>query len=600
MRAFFKQLATTLLALCLFFGGAATLILLLVIGLIAVLSIEEPVEVQSGSILVINLSAAITDSPPAVQGNLLRKLVDGDGTPHLYLWQIVDCLQRAAEDERIAGVFLHGNLMSGSGTELGCLQNIRNALLQFRELGKPVIAHMRNPGVLDYYIASAANRVAVDHMTWIDLTGLSTEAIFLGPALEKYGIGVQVTRAGDFKSAVEPFTRADFSDEARLQLEELYWHLWQQILFDIDESRGLGLDVLEGVVREQGVISAQVAMDLGLVDEVAALDEIIGYLKEVGAEDADNNTFLQVSIDEYYTDTQQFYGETYTDRTVAVVYLEGDIVDGEGYPDQAGGDRIARELRRLRQDPNVCAIVMRVNSPGGSAFAAEVIRRELMLCREKMPVVVSMGGVAASGAYWIATAGDVIIAEPMTVTGSIGVFGLMINIQELAQRHGVSFDGVKTGPFADLGTITRPMTDAEMAKIHSITEYIYDEFLTHVANGRNLDRAVVEQLAGGRVWSGLAAVQIGLVDDFGGLGAAIAEAAERADVSERYSIMQVPEPIPFLDYMLDSLLVPDQTPPLVKAVGLSLNESQQGMLHMLKSLNDPRGVYARLPYWLVE
>lgn len=604
MRAFFQNLAGSLLALCLFFGGAAAFAVVVVIGLIALFSEEEPIRILPGSVLVVDLNASISDAPPTFDGEeLIMELMGGRRVPRLYLWQILDCLERAASDDRISSVFLHGSLMVDNyGSGYGSLADVRNALLRFRESGKPVFAFLRNPGVRDYYLASAADAVTLDYLSWMDLTGLSAEMIFFGPALEKYGIGVQVTRVGEFKSAVEPFTRSDFSAESRLQMEELYGQLWSRILGDVSLSRDIPVVDLQRIAAERGLLSALDARELGLIDEIAALDEMLEFLKGFGGEDPYYETFRQVSIGDYYADTRQFYGNTYTDRTVAIVYLEGDIVDGEGSSYQAGADRIARELRQLRQDSNISAIVLRMNSPGGSAFGAEVIQRELRLCSEKMPVVISMGSVAASGAYWIATAGDVIIAEPMTVTGSIGVFGLLLNVRQLAENHGVTFDGVKTGPFADLGTFTRPMSELEMDKIQDLTDYLYDEFLARVANSRSMDRATVERVAGGRVWTGQAAAEMGLVDAFGGLGVAVAAAAERAGVSDRYSVLQVPEQVPLADFLIESLMRPDRTPPLVRSAGGGLMKevTRRADLRALRALNDPRGIYARLPYWVLE
>ncbi len=604
MRVFFQNLAGSMLALCLFFGGAAVFAIVLLVGLIALLGDDDAIEILPGSVLVLDLNATISDAPPSYNSEeLIRELVGGRGAPRLYLWQIIDALERAASDDRISSVLLYGTLMvENYGSGYGSLRDVRNALLRFRESGKPVFAFLRNPGVRDYYLASVANEVNLDNMSWLALNGLSAEMIFFGPALDKYGVGVQITRVGDFKSAVEPFTRADFSSESRLQMEELYGQLWQQMLIDIDESRGIPVSELEWIAAEKALLSGEDARDLGLVDRVAPLDWVIEFLKDFAGEDGLYETFRQVSIVDYHADTRRFYGDTYTDRTIAVVYLEGDIVDGEGYSDQAGADRIARELRQLRSDPNIRGIVVRMNSPGGSASASEVIQRELTLCREQKTVVISMGSLAASGAYWIATAGDFIIAEPTTVTGSIGVFGLLFNIRDLAGNHGVSFDGVKTSPFADLGTLTRPMSDLEMEKIQGLTDYLYDVFLQRVADSRGMDRAAVERVAGGRVWTGVAAAELGLIDGFGGLGAAVAEAAKREGISDRYSILQVPDEQALAEFLVDAFLSSDRTPPLVRShpSGMLSEISRRAELRHLRNLNDPRGIYARLPYWLIE
>ena len=280
---------------------------------------------------------------------------------------------------------------------------------------------------------------------------------------------------------------------------------------------------------------------------------------------------------------------------IAVVYAEGEIVDGEGDSGDVGGSKFSRELRKLRQDDDVKAIVLRVNSPGGSASAAETIQREVRLAKKVKPVVVSMGAYAASGGYWIAADSDRIFAEPTTVTGSIGVFGVQFDVKKLANDFGVTFDSVKTGKFADAITISRPKTDEELAVFQRMVDWIYGEFVRKVTEGRKLKREFVEEIAQGRVWSGSEAKQLGLVDELGGLDAAVAFAAEKAKLGTNYRLVEFPRQKELLEAVQEFLgkIVPEnvRAPGIAAKIALRI-ESE---LKMLKSFNDPQGVYARLP-----
>jgi protease-4 len=278
-----------------------------------------------------------------------------------------------------------------------------------------------------------------------------------------------------------------------------------------------------------------------------------------------------------------------------VVYAEGDIVDGEGDADNVGSSKFSRELRKLRQDENVKAIVLRVNSPGGSASASEVIQREIRLIKKVKPIVISMGSYAASGGYWISTYGDRIFAEPTTITGSIGVFGIQFDVQKLANNFGITFDSVKTGKFADAITITRPKTAEEIAVLQGLVDWMYREFITKVAEGRKLAPEKVEEIAQGRVWSGIQAKEIGLVDEIGGLDAAIAYAAQKAGIAGNYRLLEFPRQKELVEAIQEFL---EKTAPrYAHSTNFTdkIAERVQTELKTLRSFNDPNGVYARLP-----
>jgi protease-4 len=377
--------------------------------------------------------------------------------------------------------------------------------------------------------------------------------------------------------------------------------LWTDLLHDIAASRQLSREALQHVVDTEGVIPASSALAHKLVDRTAYRDEIIDELKvKTGRKKGTTESFKQVSLSAY-AGSARGGGDAFGRgaNRIAVIYAEGEIVDGEGQIGEVGGHKFARELRRLRQDDDVKAIVLRVNSPGGSATASEEIQREIRLTMQKKPVVVSMGSVAASGGYWISTYADRIFAEPTTITGSIGVFGMFINVQQLFNNLGLTFDTVKTGQVADLLTISRPKTEAELAIFQKLVDWIYDEFTAKVAESRKLDKAKVLEIAQGRVWSGVEAKKLGLVDEIGGLGRAIAYAAQKASLGTNYRLTEFPRKKQLAELINELLrdMAPDQAgsdDALMKLFGEFKDQAR-----VLLRYNDPRGVYARLPVDIV-
>lgn len=599
MRTFFQTLTANLLALFLFFGSLIFFSLLIVLIIIGSFAKQEQ-SFEAGALLVLDLNAVISDAPPVATLEEMFQNYGGSGGPErLYLWQILESLQEAASDVRISGVLIHGSLVSSHyGSGQAVLSEVRAALQAFRDKGKPVVAYLRQPSIKDYFVASVASQITLDPFGGIDLSGLSSQMAYFGPALKKYGIGVQTTRVGKYKSAVEPFLSAEMSAEAREQLQLFTDQSWESILQAIETSRDVPQQVLQALSNRDAFLLAESALEHGLVDAVDYFDSMMESLIRITEESAYTHSFKQVHIKDYH---QEVHSRHHCDKVIAVVYLEGDIVNGEGHVHQAGADRIARQLRALRQNDDIRGIVLRMNSPGGSATASEIIQREVALCQQEMPVVISMGSYSASGAYWIATAGQLIYAEPTTVTGSIGVWGLMFNVAELAQQHGVSFDGVKTGPLADILTLTRPKSEAELAIIQRMTDHIYDAFITRVSEGRNLSIEAVEKIAEGRIWSGSSAQQIGLVDELGGLNQAVLKAAELAGVSRHYHVLQYPAERTLEEVFTSLMTQGEQHTPLTRIARLP-SPLRQAMdtidLSPFNSLSDPYGIYARLPFFI--
>lgn len=607
MKNYLTSMLGALTALVVFAAGCV----LLVIGFIAVMAAVGSAQkgapaFERGSYLVFDLGAAISDAPPPVDMSMFR---GGDDT--LQLRTVTRALQAAAKDERIAGVFLTGELTSAAfSSGFAALKEVRDALVEFRESGKPIQAYLTYATTKTYYLASTASEVAIDPFGMIVMPGLASEPMFFAGAFEKYGINVQVTRAGKYKSAGEPFTRRDMSPENREELQKLLNDLWAGLLDDIGPSRKLTPERLQAIVDAEGMIRPQVAKTDGLVDRIAYRDEIYEGLKARTGRAGTREPFKQVALADYARLAKDMpeagkrdrggAGASFTRNRIAVVYANGEIVDGEGEDGEIGGTRFSRELRKLRQDPNVKAIVLRVNSPGGSASASEVIGREVRLIAKVKPIVVSMGSYAASGGYWISTHGARIFAEPTTITGSIGVYGLQFDVKRLANDFGVTFDAVKTGKFADTLTISRSKTPEELAVLQRTVDWIYSEFIGKVAEGRKLEPAAVEAVAQGRVWSGSEALKIGLVDELGGLEDAIAFAAEKAGIAGNYRLSEYPRQKELIEAIQE--LLEKAAPGIAKSkagLGAKLVEHVEGELKLLRSLNDPHGVYARLPMTLM-
>jgi len=607
MKNFFTSMLGALVALIIFTVGGG-LLMVAFIGAIAAMSGDKAPHVERGSYLVLDLSAAITDAPPIID----FRAFGADRPATLQLRTITRSLRSAAHDDRIAGVFIKGDGPMTSGAGYGILKEVRQALNQFKASGKPVKGYLTYATTKNYYVASTADDLAIDPYGLILMPGLATQPMFFAGAFEKYGVGVQITRVGKYKSFVEPFTRKDMSPENREQMQKLLGDMWGAIVADIGASRKIKPAAVQATVDAEGIVRPEAAKAAKLVDRVAYRDEVIDGMKHLTGGEGPHGSFKQISLADYSkvardipvapTKTKNEVAEAETKKSdakgrIAVVYAEGDLVDGEGEEQgEIGGTRFARELRRLRQDSGVKAIVLRVNSPGGSASASEAIQREVRLAREVKPVIISMGSYAASGGYWISTYGDYIFAEPTTITGSIGIFGIQFDVQKLANNFGFTFDSVKTGKFADSLTITRPKTPEEMAVFQRMVDWIYDQFISKVAEGRKLKREFVEEIAQGRVWSGTEAKKLGLVDEMGGLDAAVRYAASKAGLGTSYKLVEFPRKKEFAEALQE--LVEKMAPNNAHAksgIASRIMSRFEAEVKLLNSFNDPQGVYARLP-----
>jgi protease IV len=597
MRDFLKYTFASLAGLILFFSlGLGGLVLLL----IAAASRDPGPQVKDKSVLVFDLALNITDTKPtSTTGQALGEALSGEGVDSITLQTVLSTLQEAAKDDRIVGLYLQGNNDSSSNSSgFATLREVRKALEQFRAAGKPIVAYDLEWSEREYYLGSVANTVVLNPIGGMEFNGLRTETLFFARALEKYGVGIQVTRVGKYKAAVEPLLLNQGSPENREQTAQLLNDLWNEILVTVGKDRKLSKQQLQNIADNQAILMPADAMKRQLIDKVSYYDEVVSDLKKLTEEEADQSSFRQISLKTYASATTASLSQKQTSSNqIAVVYAEGDIVDGQGTSGQVGGDRIARQLRRLRFDDSVKAVVLRVNSPGGSVSGSDVIQREVTLMRGVKPIVVSMGSYAASGGYWISTYADRIFAEPNTVTGSIGVFGLLPNVQKLANNNGVTWDVVKTARYADSQTLARPKTREELAINQRIVNQIYDTFLTKVAESRKLPKPKVAEIAQGRVWSGVRAKQLGLVDELGGLKEAVQTAAKLAKLGEDWRLEEYPRVRTLEERLLESLTGSDEPSPRGHTDPFVAEFKKfQAELSILRNLNDPLNIYVRLPY----
>ncbi len=537
------------------------------------------------------------------EGPLVSALLTGGPAEETLLRDLIETIERGAEDDRINVLVLDLSELQSAGVSK--LQEIGAALTAFRGKGKKIIATADNYSQAAYYLAAYSDEIFMHEMGSVALIGLGRYHTYYKDALDRFEVQWHIFRVGKYKSAVEPYMRNDMSAEAREADREWMGDLWSAYLADVSTARGLNAaDLLdyaerydEHVVRAGGD-SAVAAKTLGLVDHVGGRDAVRDRLIELVGEDKKKHDFHRVDGDEYLAFARDEKPRLRVGSKVAVIVARGAIMDGKQPPGSIGGDSTAELVRKARLDEDVKALVLRVDSGGGSAFASEVIRREFELAREAgKPVVISMGSVAASGGYWISTASDEIWASPTTITGSIGIFGMFPSFkQALATNVGIHSDGVGTTPFADISP-QRGLDPAVARALQSEIEHGYQAFLTRVAKARNMTPEQVDAVAQGRVWSGVDAQAAGLVDQLGGLQDAIASAAKRAELGESYQIEYVDRELGLKEQILKELMggeaehaavLPSLAGTPYEKVLRELDEHAR----MLAVFNDPRGIYA--------
>lgn len=576
------------------------LLIALIAGFVSSFAEKQP-SFPKEAALTFDLGMNLVDTPPTPTLESLLMDAIGEGTPPVYhVRDMIDTLERARDDRRVKALFLHGSLQSlNYASSFPALSELREAIIEFKASGKPVIAYSVYPSTRDLYVMSVADEFYLNQSGAIMLPGLYSEPMFFKDALDKYGIGVQAIRVGAFKSAIEPYTRTNLSDEARSASTLLLNELWQEILSDIAEAREMDLQTANQLLDSQAILYAQDAVEAGFVSRIASHVEVRNRMSELVGKETLGDTFQQIGLAEYVLEKDQF-GRKPSGEGIAVVYAEGAIVGGEGEDYEAGAERIVRNLRNARQDNSTRAIVFRVNSPGGGATASKIIQDELLAIKEQgIPLVVSMGGYAASGGYLISQSADYIIAHPHTVTGSIGIFGLLMHIGEGAGMLGITFDEIKTTQNSDLLSISKPKSEAQLDMIQTYLQEFYDQWTTSVASHRGQEVDAIRAVAGGRVWSGDQAVELGLVDALGGLQDAINHAAEMAELGEKFAVYDYPRKLSPDEAFSHALGLQSalasaanrSRSPSVSEIHNWLHEVEQH----LSLLSDPGGAYAYLP-----
>ncbi|MFM6334237.1 MAG: signal peptide peptidase SppA [Dolichospermum sp.] len=599
MNNFIKQTLASLIGNLLgltIFSGLSTLGFLLILIAVASSQNSGPT-VKDKSVLVFDLSMKITDSEPS-SDELLQKTLSGVDENSITLRKVVETLDKAGRDQRIVGIYIDG---SNANSEVGyaSLREMRQALERFRKTGKKIIAYSTDWNEREYYLSSVANQIVVNPMGAMEMNGLSSQPMFLAGALQKYGIGVQIVRVGKFKGAVEPLILDQLSAENREQTQKLLDDIWGEWRLAVGKSRNIQPQKLQDIANNQPILEAAAAQKNGLVDKTAYQDQVFTDLKKLTSQQEKDQTLKKISLSDY----AEVPGESVdSNQKIAVVYAEGEIVNGRGNDGEIGGDRFAKIFSKIRENSQIKAVVLRINSPGGSATASEIMQREIKLTRQIKPVIVSMGDVAASGGYWIASDSHRIFAEPNTITGSIGVFGVLFNGQKLGNNNGITWDTVKTSEYADQQTISRPKSPQELEVYQRSVNRIYNLFLEKVSQGRKLPNAKVAEIAQGRIWSGIAAKKIGLVDEIGGLNVAIEYAAKKAKVGNNWQLEEYPQVGSWVERLLEKKL--DVTKAKlgiekteIKSNNPLINELRkfQQEINILQTMNDPQGIYSRLP-----
>jgi protease-4 len=584
MKNFFSSLLATIVGILLI----TTIMMIVFIGIIASSTSKEVPDVKENSLLVATFSAPIADR---TDDNPFTKLMSGNpyGEDIMGLNQILKDLDKAEKDDNIKGILLN---LRGVSARMATLTEIRDALLDFKESGKFIYAYADSYTQKSYYLASVADSIFMTPQGGFLFMGMSAEVMFYKKALEKVGVEMQVIRHGSYKGAVEPFLREDLSKENREQIESYMGAIWDKYMADISESRNIPVEKLHNFVDELAAIDPEQLKESGLIDGLIYYDEMLSLMKvKMGVEEKDD---LESITFKKYKDVQSKEKKEYSRDKVAVIYAMGMVVDGDAGEGNIGSARIARAIREARRDESVKAIVFRINSGGGSALASDVIHREIKLAAEAKPVVASMGDVAASGGYYIAALADTILASPNTITGSIGVFGLFPNIQGLLNNKlGISTDVVKTNAHSDIMSISNPLDPAERAFIQKMIDDTYNTFVNVVAEGRHKSFEEIDSIAGGRVWAGANALELGLIDMFGGLEKSIEVAAGMAGL-ENYRVQSLPK----LDDPMTAIMKQLTGSARVRAEKILRNELGDQYIHYKKiqEIRNMHGIQMIMPY----
>lgn len=553
---------------------------------------ETTTTVKPNSVLYMKLDYDIPDrSVDNPFGGLdFRSMESKDATG---MTDILRNIDHAKTDPNIKGIYME---LSSIPTSTATLQEIRDKLIEFKESGKFIVTYGESYSQSAYYMASIADKIILNPEGMLDLHGMASQIMFYKHLLEKLDVEMQIVRGPNnrFKSAVEPYFLDKMSEANREQMDKLLGTVWGQILQGISESRNISVEQLNQIADNlETMFDAQKALDYGLVDNLYYKDQVLDELKGLTGSNKDINAIGNAN-----------YAKTYKDKSiskneVAVIYASGQIFDGKGDEEQnIYSENLSKTIRKAREDENVKAVVLRVNSPGGSAVASAIIGRELDLTKEVKPVIVTMGNYAASGGYWISAKADYIFADPTTLTGSIGVFGTFPNMQGLLNdKIGLTFDVAKTNENADFGSISQPLTEFQYKKLQDMVVKTYDDFTGRVAEGRGLRQTYVDSIGQGRVWAGADAIGLGLVDQLGDMEDAIAYAAQKAELGDDYKVTEWPKQKDFFTRIMESMN--NNGSDKLDAAMRSKLGVYYNYIQGLENLQKNTGIQARMPFDMV-
>lgn len=583
---FLRNLLASIIG-CIMAFGIIFVMALIFVSLIG--SDEDSVVVKENSILEIQLQRPISDYTGSSDLDPFSGIFDASQG----LDEILHAISVAKDDERIEGISINNNFLIAG---LAQTQTLRKALADFKDKGKFIYAYGDFYAQKDYYLASIADSVFLNPVGVLDFKGLSSEVLFYKDLQQKTGIKMEVIRHGKYKSAVEPFLENEMSEANRAQISELIQSLWDSMISEIAEGRNISEVNLNMIADTLGGRSPKYAKSSGLIDDIVFYDQYEDILRSALFDNEEDEAKINyITIDDYTKYSNKKVLQSGSDK-IAVVFAQGEIFYGEGGPNVIGQGIINKALIKAREDKNVKAIVLRVNSPGGSALTSDIIWREVELTKEVKPVVVSMGNVAASGGYYIAAGADKIFAEPTTITGSIGVFGTIPNINELAENIGINAEQVGTNKNSVDYSLFEPMRDDFRNRVQESIEDTYETFLERVSSGRNISMAQADSLAQGRVWSGVDAKRLGLVDELGTLEDAISAAAKMAELGE-YGIRKYPKyKTGFERFMEDLSGVSAKTKE--KILREELGNEAFSIIKEFKSAMEQEGIQARIPFVL--
>ena len=562
-------------------------IVLFIIGMVTLFGImaasDTETIVKKNSVMILDLNGTLVERTQEDPLGILSQLFNDDSNTY-GLDDILSSIKKAKENEDIKGIYLQANSL---GTSYASLQEIRNALLDFKESGKFVIAYADSYTQGLYYLSSAADKVLLNPKGMIEWRGIASTPLFYKDLLQKIGVEMQIFKVGTYKSAVEPFIATEMSPANREQVTTFISSIWSQVTEGVSASRNIPVDSLKAYAdRMLMFYPAEESVRCGLADTLVYRNDVRDYLKRLVDIDEDDNLSMLGLGD--MINVRKIVPKHKSGNIIAVYYASGEITD---YPGSATseegivGSKVIRDLRKLKDNDDVKAVVLRVNSPGGSAFASEQIWYAVKELKTKKPVIVSMGDYAASGGYYISCGADTIVAEPTTLTGSIGIFGMVPNVKELTDKIGLSYDVVKTNKYADFGNIMRPFSEGEKALLQMMVAEGYDTFITRCAEGRHTTKEAIEKIAEGRVWTGEAAKELGLVDELGGIDKALDIAVAKARVGG-YTIVSYPEKKDVLSSLLDtkptnyveSQLLKSKLGEYYRQFGLLTNLKEQSMI----------------------